>query len=86
MKNKEKVYCFITGQEGDTHHLLTRGAYPEYKDCEWNKIGLTRELHSECHDIGLPAFVKKYGLEEEMLNRNFWSDGRRWRKHFTEIK
>ena len=81
MKNKKDIYCFLTGQPGEEHHLLTRGAYTEYKDCDWNKIGLTRELHRECHDLGLPKFVQKYGLEEEMVNRGLWFTGRKWVRH-----
>jgi hypothetical protein len=80
-KEKEIVCCFITGELGEYHHLLSRGAYPEFKDCEWNKLPLTRQLHREAHDIGLPAFVKKYNLTEEMLNRGFFFDSVKWRKH-----
>ena len=54
------------------------------KDIEENMWPLCIPCHDE-KGRGLVDFVKKYGLEKEMLNRNCWFDGRRWRRHFKDM-
>jgi len=73
--------CVVCGESAEIHHILTRASHPESKDCEWNHLELCRGHHSKIHAIGRTSFVKKYGLEQEMLDRGFFFDGKSWRKH-----
>lgn len=77
------IVCFK--KPTDCDHIFAYGR-DEDKDTEENCWALCRGHHNEKGNIGLVDFVKKYNLEEEMVNRSAWFDGRRWRKHFTEIK
>jgi len=63
--------CIITGKDGENHHILSRKAYPQYKESEFNLLPLTRELHQEIHRVGRSSFIKKYKLENEMISRGF---------------
>ena len=60
---KEKsVYSEASGLGGDVdcHHILSRGAYPQYESETWNFLALTREEHSFFHSAGVSAFIEKY--------------------------
>lgn len=35
----------------ERHHILPRSVYPEYAQCEWNTVILTREEHSWAHNF-----------------------------------
>jgi len=71
--------CKICGSLAECHHIKTRKAWPQYKDCSWNHMYLCRKHHSECHLIGLTSFVEKYGLQVEMIKRNFFLCNNQWK-------
>lgn len=73
--------CLVCGQHSETHHVLSRKAYPEYIDEKWNHMELCRLHHRMAHDIGLYSFAKKFNLIENILDRGFFFDGRKFRKH-----
>ena len=53
------------------HHILTVGAYPQYKNVRENIIPLCFDHHRQIHDIGTTAFVLEHCLEVEMHHRGF---------------
>lgn len=59
---KGAVYSEASGQGGslDCHHIISRGAKPQFVDCAWNVLALTREEHSFFHAHGWGAFLNKY--------------------------
>ena len=73
------IVCFRKPSEGD--HIKNFSGDSE-KDIEENIWPLCRSCHIEKHSRGLKAFVEKHNLTEELLNRGFWFDGEKWRKHF----
>lgn len=77
------IVCFKS--PADCDHIFNFQGDSE-KDIEENCWALCRSCHILKGQIGLTEFVKRFKLEDEMLNRSAWFDGRRWRKHFTEIK
>ena len=68
-----KMPCLVCGSgSGVTgHHLLTVGAYPQYKNVPENIIPLCFSHHREVHDKGLSNFVDNNNLHTEMSNRGF---------------
>ena len=68
--------CLINNDDckGDTcgHHLKTKGSggNDEYR----NLMALCRMHHSEVHQVGLTTFVKKYDLQNYMIDKE-WSYG-----------
>jgi hypothetical protein len=51
-----------SGQGGvlHLHHIHSRKARPDLKDRSWNWLMLTAQEHSELHNDGQRAFIKKY--------------------------
>ena len=73
--NQHKLdYCIVCGTSEllDITHVLTRGAYPEFKNEAWNCVTLSRRLHIEQHQIGLRKFAEKYPAYKNWLNENGW--------------
>lgn len=56
------VYSEASGLAGgvDKHHILSRGAYPQYADKAWNLLALTREEHEFFHSAGMDRFMARY--------------------------
>lgn len=56
------VYSEASGLAGgvDKHHILNRGAYPQYADKAWNLLALTREEHEFFHSAGMDRFMARY--------------------------
>lgn len=58
---KRVVYSEASGNTpADFHHILSRGAYPQYEDCAWNILALTRDEHTFFHAHGWADFLDKY--------------------------
>ena len=58
--------CCVTGREADLHHLEAIGADHNRKkpnQKHFTIIPLTRELHTEVHQIGLNKFQGKYRVQ-----------------------
>lgn len=62
--------CHVRGV--DTCHILTRGAYPQYKNESWNLMYFCREHHLEQHQLGWVLFADKYNLKKELYDRGFY--------------
>jgi hypothetical protein len=73
--------CIVCGQNSEVHHLLSRKSHPEYTDEPWNHMELCRAHHSLVHSKGLYWFATKFNLVENILDRGFFFDGRKFRKH-----
>lgn len=73
---------FCSTYDTDNCHILSRGAYPHYKDEEWNIIKMCRKHHSEQHTIGWTRFISKYDLTDVMINRGLYYCplSKRWKK------
>ena len=56
------VYSEASGLGGqiELHHILSRGAFPQFADDPENWMALTREEHREFHDLGRERFLQKY--------------------------
>ena len=66
--------CIVSGDKGaDGHHILTRKAYREYKDEQWNIIPLGRCIHSEFHSHGITYVASKYIQVKIWLIKNGWT-------------
>lgn len=54
-------FSFASGIQDETlqlHHILSRGAFPQYADCAWNWIMLTDDEHNRMfHDHGWEYFL-----------------------------
>lgn len=74
-RRKTAVYSEASGLAGgvDLHHIVSRGAAPQFADCAWNLLALTREEHAFFHAHGRDIFLKKYphlkGRVEQALKR-----------------
>lgn len=55
----------------DFHHIVSRGAAPQFVDCAWNIIALTREEHEEFHRKGWDCFLNKYPHLKPKVKRAF---------------
>lgn len=64
--------CLICGGVGEVHHLLTRKAWPEYRDSEFNLVPMCRKHHSEVHSYGMTKMGTKYPLFEVALKHRGW--------------
>lgn len=58
LKFIRKEPCLITGLKADPHHTVSRGA----GGSDYRAVPLNREKHSECENIGIKTFQKKYYL------------------------
>ncbi len=59
---KERVkYSEASGKSPvEYHHIVSRGAAPQFIDCAWNILALTHEEHMFYHKYGWNAFLDKY--------------------------
>lgn len=44
----------------EIHHIVSRGACPQFVDCAWNLLVLTRDEHRYFHEHGWTMFLDKY--------------------------
>lgn len=67
------VYSEASGLCGnvDCHHIVSRGAAPQFEDCAWNVLALTREEHEFFHAHGWNAFLDKYPHLRGKVKRAF---------------
>jgi hypothetical protein len=74
---KRAVYSEASGQGGnvDCHHIVSRGAAPQFADCAWNVIALTREEHEFFHRYGWNVFLDKYPHLRGKVERAFEKAG-----------
>ena len=59
----------------DFHHIVSRGAAPQFVDCAWNILALTREEHEEFHRKGWGCFLNKYPHLRPKVHRAFQKAG-----------
>lgn len=59
----------------EIHHILSRGAFPQYTDCAWNLLVLTRDEHRFFHDHGWSMFLEKYPHLKEKVDLAFRKAG-----------
>lgn len=59
---KERVkYSEASGKSPvEYHHIVSRGAAPQFIDCAWNILALTHEEHMFFHKYGWNTFLDKY--------------------------
>lgn len=71
------VYSEASGLGGsvDCHHIVSRGAAPQFADCAWNVLALTREEHEFFHAHGWNAFFEKYPHLRGKVERAFEKAG-----------
>lgn len=62
------------------HHIMTRGAYPEFSECEWNMIPVCKTHHNEFHYYGTSTMAIKYYPVKDWLDRNQWEFDKNFRK------
>ncbi len=67
------VYSEASGIAGgvDLHHIVSRGAAPQFADCAWNLLALTREEHGFFHAHGWSVFLDKYPHLRGRVERAF---------------
>jgi len=53
------------------HHILTRKAYPEFKDEAWNKMPLCFKCHELVHKKGLDH-LSNHNQVKYWLESNHW--------------
>ena len=56
------IYSEASGLAGnvDCHHIVSRGSAPQFENCAWNIIVLTREEHNFFHRVGWNVFLERY--------------------------
>lgn len=71
------VYSEASGLGGnvDCHHIVSRGAAPQFADCAWNVLALTRQEHEFFHAHGWEAFLTKYPHLRGKVERAFEKAG-----------
>lgn len=71
------VYSEASGLGGsvDCHHIVSRGAAPQFANCAWNVLALTREEHEFFHAHGWNAFFEKYPHLRGKVERAFEKAG-----------
>ena len=74
---KTAKYSEASGVGGDIdcHHIVSRGAAPQFANCAWNVLALTREEHDFFHRCGWPAFLEKYPHLRGKVERAFEKAG-----------
>lgn len=74
---KRAFYSEASGRGGsvDCHHIVSRGAAPQFVNCAWNVIALTREEHEFFHAFGWNAFLEKYPHLRGRVERAFEKAG-----------
>lgn len=70
---KTAVYSEASGVSGDVdcHHIVSRGSAPQFADCAWNVLALTRAEHEFFHAYGWNAFLEKYPHLRGKVERAF---------------
>ncbi|MGP1459867.1 MAG: hypothetical protein ACTTKL_11280 [Treponema sp.] len=70
---KHAVYSEASGMGGnvDCHHIVSRGSAPQFANCAWNVLALTREEHEFFHRHGWDAFLDKYPHLRGKVERAF---------------
>lgn len=70
---KSAVYSEASGLGGgvDCHHIVSRGAAPQFANCAWNVLALTREEHTFFHSKGWNVFLDKYPHLRGKVERAF---------------
>lgn len=71
------VYSEASGLGGnvDFHHIVSRGAAPQYAECAWNVVALTRDEHQFFHANGWTVFLDKYPHLRGIVERAFRKAG-----------
>lgn len=71
------VYSEASGMGGnvDCHHIVSRGAAPQFTDCAWNVLALTRQEHEFFHAHGWNVFLEKYPHLRGKVERAFEKAG-----------
>lgn len=71
------VYSEASGLGGsvDCHHIVSRGAAPQFANCAWNVLALTREEHEFFHAHGWNVFLEKYPHLRGKVERAFEKAG-----------
>ncbi len=71
------VYSEASGLGGnvDCHHIVSRGSAPQFADCAWNVLALTREEHIFFHQNGWNVFLDKYPHLRGKVERAFRKAG-----------
>lgn len=54
----------------ESHHILPKSIFPEYRDCNWNKILLTGKEHHRCHQLLVDMTT---GLPYHQMVCAFWN-------------
>lgn len=54
------------------HHVLTRKAYPEYAEMDFNKMPLCKTHHVMIHSLGTNGMIAKYSKVKFWLIDNGW--------------
>ena len=70
---KRAIYSEASGTGGtvDCHHIVSRGSAPQFANCAWNALALTREEHEFFHRHGWDAFLDKYPHLRGKVERAF---------------
>lgn len=70
-------YSEASGISGDVdcHHIVSRGSAPQFIDCAWNVLALTRAEHEFFHAHGWNAFLGKYPHLKGRVERAFEKAG-----------
>lgn len=70
---KTAVYSEASGLAGgvDLHHIVSRGAAPQFVDCAWNLLALTREEHEFFHAHGWSDFLDRFPHLRGRVERAF---------------
>ena len=56
----------------DMDHIWTRKAFPEFIDCDWNKMPVCRKHHNLRHAQGVSFMAKTYPEYKAWLLKNNW--------------
>jgi hypothetical protein len=64
--------CIVTGRDAEYHHIHTRKARPDLSEKTWNKIPVSREIHSSFHAKGTAFMANKYPPIKYWLIQNGW--------------
>ena len=62
----------------DPDHILNYSGC-SHRDKPFNVWPLCRKHHTEKGNIGLTDFAKKYNIDDILVERGYWHDGRKWR-------
>lgn len=79
-----KMPCEICGTTESVagHHIISFGSSPEL-DIEENMMALCFDHHALVHRIGTSKFIKLFCLENKMIERGFFYEGK-WRRNHVD--